>query len=53
MSDVITGASAATYDSTNNYITFTLSTGADAPVLKKASVLATEGIYGIEPYSAT
>lgn len=53
VSDVITGASAATYDSTNNYITFTLATGSTAPVLKKASVLATEGIYGIEPYSAS
>jgi hypothetical protein len=53
VADVITGASAATYDSTNNYITLTLATGADAPALKKASVLATAGIYGIEPYSAT
>ena len=53
VSNVITGATAATYDSTNNYITFTLSSGVTAPTLKKASVLETNGIYGIEPYSAS
>lgn len=53
VSNVITGATAATYDSTNNYITFTLSSGVTAPTLKKASVLETNGIYGIEPYPAS
>lgn len=49
---VLDGATAATYDSANNVISVTLGTGVTAPTLKAASVLATNGIYGIEPYSA-
>lgn len=51
-SNVLTGATAATYDAENKYLTITLATGATAPTLKLASVLETNGIYGIEPYSA-
>lgn len=47
---VVNGASAATYDAANNYLTLTLATGTDAPTLKGASTLAQSGIYGIEPY---
>ena len=50
---VLDGVTAATYDSANNYLTMTLATGSTAPTLKKASVLATSGIYGIEPYVAS
>lgn len=53
VANVVNGATAATYDAANNYITFTLGTGVTAPTLKLASVLATYGIYGIEPYSAS
>ena len=48
---VMDGISAATYDATNNVISVTLAQDATAPVLKKASVLCTNGIYGIEPKS--
>lgn len=51
-SNVLTGATAATYDAASNLITITLASGTTAPALKGASVLATNGIYGIEPYSA-
>lgn len=51
-SSVLTGATAATYDAASNLITITLASGTTAPALKGASVLATNGIYGIEPYSA-
>lgn len=53
VANVVNGATAASYDATNNYITFTLGSGATAPTLKLASVLETYGIYGIEPYSAS
>lgn len=53
VANVVNGATAASYDATNNYITFTLGTGVTAPTLKLASVLETKGIYGIEPYSAS
>ena len=49
---VMDDITAATYDSVNNVISITLATGKTAPVLKAASVLATNGIYGIEPYVA-
>lgn len=48
---VMDDISAATYDATNNVISVTLAQNATAPVLKKASVLCTNGIYGIEPKS--
>lgn len=51
-SNVLTGVTAATYDAASNLITITLASGTTAPALKGASVLATNGIYGIEPYSA-
>ena len=50
---VLDGATAATYDATNNVLAITLATGATAPSLKKASILCSEEIYGIEPYSAS
>ena len=50
---VLDGVTAATYDSANNYLTMTMATGSTTPTLKKASVLATSGIYGIEPYVAS
>ena len=37
-----------TWDS-HNYITMTMASGKTVPVLKKASVLCTNSIYGIEP----
>ena len=43
------GITAATYDAENNYITMTLASQSDAPVLKKASVLCAQSVYGIEP----
>ena len=49
---VLTGATAATYNADGDVLTITLAQGADAPVLKAASVLAENGIYGIEPYKA-
>lgn len=49
-SNVLTGATAATYDAANNYLTITLASGTTTPTLKLASVLATNGIYGIEPF---
>lgn len=49
---VMDDITAATYDSVNNVISITLATGKTAPVLKASSVLATNGIYGIEPYGA-
>lgn len=48
---VIDGITAATYDATNNVLQLTASQGA-TPSLKKASVLCTNGIYGIEPHKA-
>lgn len=50
---VLVGATAATYDATNNYLSITLAAGTTTPSLQSASVLATNGIYGIEPYSAS
>ena len=52
VASVINGATAATYDATNNYITVTLASDSTAPTLKAASVLEANGIYGIEPFSA-
>lgn len=52
VSSVLNGATAATYDATNNYITVTLASGSTVPTLKAASVLEANGIYGIEPFSA-
>ena len=52
VASVINGATAATYDATNNYITVTLASDSTAPTLKAASVLEAAGIYGIEPFSA-
>lgn len=46
--DVLDGVTAATYDAANNVLQLTVSTGS-TPALKKASVLCTNGIYGIEP----
>ena len=40
---------AATYNSANNYITMTMAQGKTVPVLKEASVLCTNSVYGIEP----
>ena len=40
---------AASYDASHNYITMTMASGKTVPVLKKASVLCTNSIYGIEP----
>ena len=48
---VLDGVSACTYDAEANALTITLGTGATAPSLKAASVLAAKGIYGIEPYA--
>ena len=48
---VMDGITAATYDATNNVLQLTASQGA-TPSLKKASVLCTNGIYGIEPHKA-
>lgn len=48
---VMDGITAATYDATNNVLQLTVSTGS-TPSLKKASVLCTNGIYGIEPHIA-
>lgn len=48
-SNVLDGATAATYDSVNNTLSITASQGA-TPSLKAASVLAANGIYGIMPY---
>ena len=45
---VLDGATAATYDATNNVLQLTVTQNA-TPALKKASVLCTNGIYGIEP----
>ena len=50
---VLDGVTTASYDSINNVIAVTLASGATAPSLKAASVLATSGIYGIMPYSAS
>ncbi len=52
VASVLNGATAATYDATNNYITVTLASDSTAPTLKAASVLEAAGIYGIEPFSA-
>ena len=52
VASVLNGATAATYDATNNYITVTLASDSTAPTLKAASVLEAVGIYGIEPFSA-
>lgn len=52
VASVLNGATAATYDATNNYITVTLASDSTAPTLKAASVLEATGIYGIEPFSA-
>lgn len=52
VASVLNGATAATYDATNNYITVTLTSDSTAPTLKAASVLEANGIYGIEPFSA-
>ena len=52
VASVLNGATAATYDATNNYITVTLASDSTAPTLKAASVLEANGIYGIEPFSA-
>ena len=52
VASVLNGATAATYDATNNYITVTLASDSTAPTLKAASVLEVNGIYGIEPFSA-
>lgn len=52
VASVLNGATAATYDATNNYITVTLASDSIAPTLKAASVLEANGIYGIEPFSA-
>lgn len=52
-SNVLDGASAATYDSVNNVLQITLTQGSTAPTLKAASVLETKGIYGIMPYVAS
>lgn len=49
---VLTGATAATYNADGNVLAITLAQGADAPELKAASVLAANGIYGIEPHKA-
>ena len=51
VASVLNGATAATYDATNNYITVTLTSDSTAPTLKAASVLEANGIYGIEPFS--
>ena len=48
--DVMTGVTAATYDAATNALTLTVSSGT-TPALKAASVLCTNGIYGIEPYA--
>lgn len=45
---VLDGVTAATYDATENVLQLTVSQNA-TPALKKASVLCTNGIYGIEP----
>ena len=47
---VLNGATAATYNAADNTLAITASQGA-TPTLKAASVLATNGIYGIEPYT--
>lgn len=52
VASVLNGATAATYDATNKYITVTLTSDSTAPTLKAASVLEANGIYGIEPFSA-
>lgn len=52
VASVLNGATAATYDATNNYITVTLASDSTAPTLKAASVLEANGIYGIEPFFA-
>ena len=52
VASVLNGATAATYDATNNYITVTLASDSTAPTMKAASVLEANGIYGIEPFSA-
>ena len=46
--NVIDGVTAATYDATENVLQLTVTQNA-TPVLQKASVLCTNGIYGIEP----
>ena len=48
--DVLDGVTAATYDAANNVLQLTVTQNA-TPALKKASVLCTNGIYGIEPKS--
>lgn len=48
-SSVLNGATAATYDADNNLLQITLTQGSSAPTLKTASVLCTNGIYGIVP----
>ena len=40
---------AATYNAANNYITMTMASGKTVPVLKEASVLCANSVYGIEP----
>lgn len=47
---VLNGATAVTYNAADNTLAITTSQGA-TPSLKAASVLATNGIYGIEPYT--
>lgn len=47
-SNVLSGVSSCTYDSVNNVLAVGLGQTATGPVLKAASVLATNGIYGIE-----
>lgn len=49
-SSVLDGVSTCAFDSVNNVLTITLGAAATAPSLKAASVLAANGIYGIEPY---
>lgn len=46
---VVNNATAVTYDAASNLLTIT---GTGTPSLKAASVLCTNGIYGIEPYIA-
>lgn len=53
VAEVITGATAATYDAAGNQLTLTLGSGSSTPALKAASALEKKGIYGIEPYKAS
>ena len=47
--NVLNNVTAATYDAVNNVLALTV-TAQTTPSIKAASVLATRGIYGIEPY---